>query len=305
MGPVQELSSDVLLLIFCKLAKQDTLALLRARFACKAFLAAAENHPHFWKTAFLSPLKSDDVCDEELEGFETEVEALGGYKQLLAARVASLMHRKNREQSALAGEQSHQKAPQSEQSQGLEKSGMTADPKSDSEPGFTGRALALVRLNGRPVAFEVLNPCEPALEHSSNCSHLRPLVPFQKTRDEMEGHYKMVGRMWARLERLLLDTTLLSLEVFLCSRAGECGEEIVHATFTLKDKLSLRGRGLPLSPKQLAWFTVHLTDTVLQTSDLRSLGRVNVTSGSPRLQLYFEMSAGHTVEWESSDYTSL
>lgn len=80
MGALQELPRDVLLDVLHKLAEQDTLALLRATFDFKALReTGAEAAPDLWKTAFLSlSVSSDFSGSEEFEGFENEVEALGG-----------------------------------------------------------------------------------------------------------------------------------------------------------------------------------------------------------------------------------
>lgn len=88
MGRLQELPRDVLLVILHKLAtRQGPHTLLRATFACKALGPAAESAPSFWKAAFFFPSVVEQFCEEDLKALDAEVETVGGYKRLLAARL--------------------------------------------------------------------------------------------------------------------------------------------------------------------------------------------------------------------------
>lgn len=91
---MEHLPNEVLVLILDKLAWQDTPSSLRATWACKTLYIAGKEASHIWKRAFLTPLTtafenvpklpSEELCKLE-EDFDAEVEALGGFKLLLAA----------------------------------------------------------------------------------------------------------------------------------------------------------------------------------------------------------------------------
>ncbi|GAQ84303.1 hypothetical protein KFL_001840020 [Klebsormidium nitens] len=186
MGGLQDLPSDVLLIILYKLAsRQGPRTLLIATFACKALETAAESVPGFWKAAFLFPAVLNDFCKDDFEAFEAEVEALGGYKRLLAAGAANFGPFKRSEREA---------------SNSLSKSCTSAIPKAALKPGIAGSVLALLCLKTKPVAFGILNPWEDSGQAAPGSaekvitikrSGLRPLVPLEEVRKEIAAIRKV------------------------------------------------------------------------------------------------------------------
>ncbi|GAQ82439.1 hypothetical protein KFL_001110150 [Klebsormidium nitens] len=90
---METLPSDVLLVIVHKLAAQDPLALLTSACAIKAFLRVTEDTPGVWKEVFYGSRLGQERAqnDKLLDGnpeLNAEVESLGGFKVLVAARYA-------------------------------------------------------------------------------------------------------------------------------------------------------------------------------------------------------------------------
>lgn len=322
MGALQELPRDVLLIILFKLARQDAVALVHASSACRALRAAAENDPHLWQTTFLFPAVSSDFCKNELEGFKAEVESLGGYKRLLAARAATSMYREKREQTALEGEQSEQAKPkQKERTQRFNTSGFAKrlDLESESEPCNTqGSALVLLRLKGMPVAYRAFSLSEtvPGQGMDWCCFILKSLVPWNKTSAEMARHFPMAGSNLAGFKRRSnLDTDFVVLEVFACKGelkadsgvgAREKGEDAMYEAFTLK-----KGSGWILqtsSNKQFPWFKFLLSGCI-QRPDLLDFGRVRTTNCTPLLNnmCFGELGARWIIDWKprNSDFNAV
>ncbi|GAQ84613.1 hypothetical protein KFL_001970140 [Klebsormidium nitens] len=84
---MEDLPSDLLLIVLRKLAAQDPISLLRATCACKLILRVTEENPIVWKEAFLGSAPTEQntggldayvTCAE----LDERVDRLGGYKQL-------------------------------------------------------------------------------------------------------------------------------------------------------------------------------------------------------------------------------
>lgn len=184
MGALHELPEDVLAMILCKLAWQDTPALFRATFACKALESAAKNLPNFWKTAFLFPSVLGNACGKEFKEFEVKVEAFGGYKQLLEARAVNVTLRKKDDcvcsetnDAWDVEETSDQEDTRGEQTQSPGSTSSIGPGKAlQTSPGFKESALVMIYLESRPVAYGVFDPWQAAHRELFNRFVLRPLI---------------------------------------------------------------------------------------------------------------------------------
>lgn len=76
----------VLLIILRKLALQDPASLLEAPCACKFFHSVFENNPEIWKIAFFGSVISQATEKSDQEEMTSEIDSIGGYKQLVRAR---------------------------------------------------------------------------------------------------------------------------------------------------------------------------------------------------------------------------
>lgn len=126
--------------------------------------------------------------------------------------------------------------------------GLPACPESGLESCVRGRALVLLLLQGRPIAYQIFSPWQPGRSEvvAIYCLHLLPLVPLQEFREILTQIW-LAGGTWAGLDRLALDTKFNSLEVFLCKNAlentsgvGKCAirEEMMlglHEAFPFED----------------------------------------------------------------------
>lgn len=95
---MEHLPSDVFLIILHKLAVQDPLSLVRATCSCGLFQKEAEDSEDIWLEAFFRTFeqrggrltKLEHRCKERSPEFESEVRKLGGYKNLVQARLRKL-----------------------------------------------------------------------------------------------------------------------------------------------------------------------------------------------------------------------
>lgn len=94
---MEYLPTDVLLIILQKLAAQDPLSLLRTTCATARFYRVAGDNPGVWKEAFYGPIPAawleelapQNCCPRKCAKLDAEVEALGGFRSLLTARLFS------------------------------------------------------------------------------------------------------------------------------------------------------------------------------------------------------------------------
>lgn len=304
MGALQALPGDVLLIILYELATQDILAFMRATFACKELKSAAESSPDLWKSAFLFPSISNEGFDTiRSEGFDAQVEALGGYKQLLTARAASLAHRKTLLlERAFAHQESEQTHHQSVD-QGLSPPSPVPISTLLSE-GFTADSsiLVVVRFDEAPVAYRDFSLWELVPPVYSKVSYLRPLLPPDKIRECLLGRFQIAASATATgFRQLLLDSGLVSLEVFACkhpraSTAASGGgkncpdeEKLTYGFYTMTKESSMCRTFSESKPTELASLAVALSGTILGPK-LRESGRdQNVDCSPAGLDVYFDM----------------
>lgn len=155
---MEDLPSGVLVMILDKLASQDVPSSLRATWACSALYSAGKEASHVWKRAFLTPLEtvfenipklsSRELCDLE-ESLDADVEALGGYKAIL---VAKLGHAVKVKKALFSHEQAENAACVSQDPR------LGRSYRHPPESELARNVLILVRVYGLPVSYGVYNP---------------------------------------------------------------------------------------------------------------------------------------------------
>lgn len=216
---LSELPSEVLLTILHKLASQDPRSLLHATCACKAFESAATEDPGLWATAFLAPANESmtsarRTAEEQMEGIEAEVDFLGGYKRLLAARFEGLDIGSG-SASTNGYEHGHKSKIIGYRSGAL---GTLKDLSIGSN--ITGNILVFLRLIGKPVACGVLDsytrhPQEKELVVRSDRVkiRLRALSPLEESRSEL-ARQSRAARDKVRYSRFGVDPGFITLELY-------------------------------------------------------------------------------------------
>lgn len=268
---MEHLPSEVLVMILDKLASQDTPSSLRATWACKYLYSVGKEASHVWKRAFLPPLRtafdnipklpSEDLCSVH-ENLDAEVEALGGYKLLLAAKLGHAVRVKN----ALSARQldSPEKDANGNKSPGqptcIAQSSLPFLDCSPSKSKLAGRVLILVRVHNVLLAYGVYNPQDETdlklkprfynrhgiLEQVSVALQLQPMTAI----GTQDVHAKLLPA-----DGRLFDPRSTSLEFYGGQKlpsGAEGTEDFWCGTFAVRE--GLRPTGVGVGDQQLELF---------------------------------------------------
>lgn len=190
---MERFPSELVTLVFRKLAVQDPLSLLRATCACKSWLHLVNNNEGIWKASFLAPVPGGTLASEQnaitsehhksMAELDSEVASLGGYAQLALVR---FRHRKPKEPGWFEFEQTR-----------FESRRRVGDCFSRARSWVFGeyedvvaRYLYIYRLKGRIFGWTASSPAQGLI-----LEHVRTLLPRRtllKPARSIRVHFRFV-----------------------------------------------------------------------------------------------------------------